>query len=30
MRPLQKEIIEFEHAKPEIDPEAEIRRSVDF
>jgi len=30
MRPLQKEIIEFEHTKPEIDPEAEIRRSVDF
>ena len=30
MRPLQKEIIEFEHTKPEIDPETEIRRSVDF
>lgn len=30
MRPLQKEIIEFEHVKPEIDPEVEIRRSIDF
>ncbi|WP_334332170.1 ammonia-dependent NAD(+) synthetase [Companilactobacillus sp. HBUAS59544] len=30
MRPLQKEIIEFEHTKPEIDPEQEIRRSIDF
>jgi len=30
MRPLQKEIIEFERTKPEIDPEVEIRRSVDF
>lgn len=30
MRPLQKEIIEFEKTKPEIDAKAEIRRSVDF
>jgi len=30
MRPLQKKIIEFEHVQPEIDPEVEIRRSVDF
>jgi len=30
MRPLQKEIIEFEHVQPEVDPETEIRRSVDF
>ncbi|KRN27215.1 NAD synthetase [Lactobacillus selangorensis] len=30
MRPLQKEIIETLHVQPTIDPETEIRRSVDF
>lgn len=30
MRPLQKEIIAYEHVLPEIDPKKEIRRSVDF
>ncbi|TRT35626.1 ammonia-dependent NAD(+) synthetase [Lactobacillus mulieris] len=30
MRDLQKEIIAYEHVLPEIDPEKEIRRSVDF
>lgn len=30
MRPLQKEIIEYEGTKPEINVEEEIRRSVDF
>ncbi|GKQ43148.1 NH(3)-dependent NAD(+) synthetase [Companilactobacillus sp. RD055328] len=30
MRELQKQIIEFEHTLPEIDPQAEIRRSIDF
>ncbi|GEK06236.1 ammonia-dependent NAD(+) synthetase [Schleiferilactobacillus harbinensis] len=30
MRPLQKEIIAYEHTLPTIDPEKEIRRSVDF
>jgi NAD+ synthase len=30
MRPLQKEIIEFEKTLPEIEPATEIRRSVDF
>lgn len=30
MRPLQKEIIEFEKTLPKIDPEQEVRRSVDF
>ena len=30
MRPLQKEIIKYEHVLPEIDPQKEIRRSVDF
>lgn len=30
MRPLQKEIIEYEKTKPEIDVDEEIRRSVDF
>lgn len=30
MRPLQKEIIEYEGTKPVIDAEEEIRRSVDF
>lgn len=30
MRELQKKIIEFEKTQPQIDPEKEIRRSVDF
>lgn len=30
MKKLQKEIIAYEHVLPEIDPEKEIRRSVDF
>ncbi|WP_416353297.1 ammonia-dependent NAD(+) synthetase [Agrilactobacillus fermenti] len=30
MRPLQKEIIAVEHTQPTIDPQKEIRRSVDF
>lgn len=30
MRPLQKKIIAYEHVLPEIDPQAEIRRSIDF
>lgn len=30
MRKLQKEIIAYEHVKPELDPKREIRRSVDF
>ncbi|MBC6371028.1 ammonia-dependent NAD(+) synthetase [Lactobacillus kullabergensis] len=30
MRPLQKEIIKYEHVLPQIDPQKEIRRSVDF
>ena len=30
MRPVQKEIIAYEHVLPEIDPKKEIRRSVDF
>ncbi|MDF7672983.1 ammonia-dependent NAD(+) synthetase [Lactobacillus sp. ESL0701] len=30
MRPLQKEIIAYEHVLPEIDPKKEIRWSVDF
>ncbi|QGV04164.1 ammonia-dependent NAD(+) synthetase [Lactobacillus acetotolerans] len=30
MRKLQKEIIAYEHVLPEIDPQKEIRRSVDF
>jgi len=30
MRPLQKEIIKYEHVLPKIDPQKEIRRSVDF
>ncbi|MCX8724362.1 ammonia-dependent NAD(+) synthetase [Lactobacillus sp. B4005] len=30
MRPLQKEIIAYEHVLPKIDPQKEIRRSVDF
>ncbi|WP_125771960.1 ammonia-dependent NAD(+) synthetase [Companilactobacillus furfuricola] len=30
MRELQKKIIEFERTQPQIDPEQEIRRSVDF
>lgn len=30
MRPLQKEIIAYEHTLPTIDPGKEIRRSVDF
>ncbi|MFD1672925.1 ammonia-dependent NAD(+) synthetase [Agrilactobacillus yilanensis] len=30
MRPLQKEIIAVEKVKPVIDPEQEIRRSIDF
>ncbi|GFZ26345.1 ammonia-dependent NAD(+) synthetase [Lactobacillus corticis] len=30
MRPLQKEIIAYEHVLPEIDPKAEIRKSIDF
>ncbi len=30
MRALQKEIIAYEHVQPKIDPQAEIRRSIDF
>ena len=30
MRPLQKEIIKYEHVLPQIDPQKEVRRSVDF
>ena len=30
MRPLQKEIIKYEHVLPQIDPQKEISRSVDF
>lgn len=30
MRTLQKEIIKYEHVLPQIDPQKEIRRSVDF
>ncbi|MCH3905239.1 MAG: ammonia-dependent NAD(+) synthetase [Lactobacillus sp.] len=30
MRPLQKEIIAYEHVLPKIDPKQEIRRSIDF
>ncbi|WEV43305.1 ammonia-dependent NAD(+) synthetase [Lactobacillus sp. ESL0684] len=30
MRPLQKEIITYEHVLPKIDPQVEIRRSIDF
>lgn len=30
MRELQKKIIAYEHVQPQIDPQAEIRRSVDF
>ena len=30
MRQLQKEIIKYEHVLPQIDPQKEIRRSVDF
>ena len=30
MRPLQKEIIKYEHVLPQIDPQKEIRCSVDF
>ena len=30
MRPLQEEIIKYEHVLPQIDPQKEIRRSVDF
>jgi NAD+ synthase len=30
MRPLQKEIIAYEHVQPEIDPAEEVRKSVDF
>lgn len=30
MRPLQKEIVDYEHVLPKIEPEREIRRSVDF
>lgn len=30
MRPLQKQIIDYEKVKPQIDPEAEIKRSVNF
>lgn len=30
MRELQKEIIAYEHVLPKIDPQAEIRRSIDF
>ena len=30
MRPLQKQIIDYEKVKPQIDPEAEIKRSVKF
>lgn len=30
MRPLQKEIIAYEHVLPKIDPQKEIRQSVDF
>lgn len=30
MRKLQKEIIAYEHVQPKIDPQKEIRRSIDF
>ena len=30
MQPLQKQIIDYEKVKPQIDPEAEIKRSVNF
>lgn len=30
MRPLQKEIIEFLHVQPEINPTIELRRTIDF
>lgn len=30
MRPLQKQIVNYEKVKPQIDPEAEIKRSVKF
>ena len=30
MRPLQEQIIKYEHVLPQIDPQKEIRRSVDF
>ncbi|WP_129044566.1 ammonia-dependent NAD(+) synthetase [Companilactobacillus metriopterae] len=30
MRPMQKEIIAYEKTQPTIDPETEIRRSIDF
>lgn len=30
MRPLQKQIIDYEKVKPQIDPETEIKRSVNF
>ena len=30
MRPLQKQIIDYEKVKPQIDPEAEIKRSLNF
>lgn len=30
MRPLQKQIVDYEKVKPQIDPEAEIKRSVKF
>lgn len=30
MRPLQKQIIDYEKVKPQIEPEAEIKRSVNF
>ena len=30
MRELQKKIVEYEHVLPEIDPQEEIRKTVDF
>lgn len=30
MRELQKKIVEYEHVSPEIDPQEEIRKTVDF
>ena len=30
MRPLQEKIIAYEHVLPEIDPQKEIRKSIDF
>ena len=30
MRPLQEEIVAYEHVLPEIDPKKEIRKSIDF